>query len=157
MVLRLSRIFRPTVVDTWQSILVALSPFLDHPDLYGDDIKHFGQICRSLMCKGTIAHGSYDELHRAVGNVDAQAAKIVEETSIQIKALQPEGPSEPKRPRTGEGAKTRGVLCEHVLMFICVDNIDNTVKHVSTNTLIVILWVLRTGADSQALLPLTSR
>ncbi|XP_033761303.1 uncharacterized protein LOC117343099 [Pecten maximus] len=92
MVLHLSERFSPNLKLIWQRLLVVLRPLLPEAFL-GDDITNFGQICENLSREGKIhpMRGSFKKLHDAVKKIDADSAKVVEETSVQIKELLSEG------------------------------------------------------------------
>ncbi|XP_033727411.1 uncharacterized protein LOC117316756 isoform X2 [Pecten maximus] len=101
MVLGISKKINPNKKSTWLDLLTALEPLL--PDeLNGDDITHFGQICEKLRAKGKIdrMRGSFEKLYDALLKVDVEAAEVIKETSIKIKALLSEGPPAAKRQGT---------------------------------------------------------
>ncbi|XP_021355153.1 uncharacterized protein LOC110451453 isoform X1 [Mizuhopecten yessoensis] len=105
MVRRLSKHFDPALKN-WDDLLVLLSNFLDPVDLYGKD-NNFIKICDKLMANGTISLGSYDKLYEVINSIDVRPAEIIQETSVEIKDIESKGPSETKRPRTGEGDQTK--------------------------------------------------
>ncbi|XP_033731024.1 uncharacterized protein LOC117320568, partial [Pecten maximus] len=101
MVIHLSERISPDKKLTWLKLLTALDPLL--PDeLNGDDILYIGQILDKLRAKGKIdrMRGSFEELYYALRKVDVEAAGVVNETSIKIKALLSEGPPAAKKPGT---------------------------------------------------------
>ncbi|XP_033729082.1 uncharacterized protein LOC117318170 [Pecten maximus] len=88
MVLHLSEMISPNMKLTWHRLLTALDPLLPHV-LHGDDITYIGDILEKLRAKGKIdpMKVSFEKLYDALLKVDVGAAKVVKETSIQIKAL----------------------------------------------------------------------
>ncbi|XP_033728337.1 uncharacterized protein LOC117317597 [Pecten maximus] len=101
MVIHLSEMISPDRKLTWQRLLTALEPLLPHV-LHGDDITYIGDILEKLRAKGKIdpMKGSFEELHDALLKVDVEAAEVVKETSIKIKALLSEGQPAAKKRRT---------------------------------------------------------
>ncbi|XP_033728224.1 uncharacterized protein LOC117317518 [Pecten maximus] len=101
MALNLSEMISPDRKLTWQRLLTVLDPLLPH-HLRGDDITYIGDILEKLRAKGQIVpmKGSFEKLYDALLKVNVEAAKVVKETSVNIKALLSEGPLAARKPGT---------------------------------------------------------
>ncbi|XP_033763247.1 uncharacterized protein LOC117344563 isoform X2 [Pecten maximus] len=74
--------------ETWKTFQTCITPYLDHVDVYGSQIKCLDDICRTLIGNGSIGYGKYDKLRSVAEKIHDEAVKIIDEASSEINDIQ---------------------------------------------------------------------